>query len=389
MAFTGKATYSGGSTLPEHAEDVSDLIGILSMSETPLLDWLGDPRTEAHSTRHEWMEDSLLPNHDQVSDTSISGPGTDTQFDVAHGDRFRPGDLIRIDANQEMILVTGVAGDTLTTLRGYGGTTIVPLVNNKRIDILGNAALEGADRPATRFTTRQRKSNWTQIFTASVEVSGTQLAVDKLAVADELDHQKMMRLRELVRDLENCLINGVPPAAVLEGSATVRRTMAGIIHRIQTNRFTPGEDEIPQGGGAGNDELTEAVLNAALRRIWSESGVRPDTIVVNGAQKRRINQFITASRRYTGGETRYRDHVATYESDFGVCRIILSRWMPENSLLMLDRSRLQALPLAGRAFHYKPLASDGDKEVGQVIGEYTVELRNENAHGLIEGLSAA
>ena len=38
MAFTGKATYSAGVTLPELAEDVSDLIGIISPYETPLLD---------------------------------------------------------------------------------------------------------------------------------------------------------------------------------------------------------------------------------------------------------------------------------------------------------------------------------------------------------------
>ena len=30
MSFTGKATYSSGSSLPELAEDVSDLIGIVS-----------------------------------------------------------------------------------------------------------------------------------------------------------------------------------------------------------------------------------------------------------------------------------------------------------------------------------------------------------------------
>jgi len=43
MAFTGKATYSAGTTLPELAEDVSDLIGISSPYAPPLLDALGDP----------------------------------------------------------------------------------------------------------------------------------------------------------------------------------------------------------------------------------------------------------------------------------------------------------------------------------------------------------
>ena len=61
MSFTGKATYAGGATMPELAEDVADLIGIVSPYETPLLDALGDPMREAASTHHEWLEDELLP----------------------------------------------------------------------------------------------------------------------------------------------------------------------------------------------------------------------------------------------------------------------------------------------------------------------------------------
>lgn len=60
MPFTGKATYDAGETLPEIIEDVSDIIGIVSPYETPLLDWLGDPKRPAISTVHEWLEDALV-----------------------------------------------------------------------------------------------------------------------------------------------------------------------------------------------------------------------------------------------------------------------------------------------------------------------------------------
>ena len=60
MPFTGKATFSAGATLPELAEDVSDIIGIVSPYETPLLDHLGDPQRSARSTIHEWLEDQLF-----------------------------------------------------------------------------------------------------------------------------------------------------------------------------------------------------------------------------------------------------------------------------------------------------------------------------------------
>ena len=60
MGFSGKATYGAGSDLPELAEDVSDLIGIVSPHETPLLERLGDARNAASNTVHEWIEDALV-----------------------------------------------------------------------------------------------------------------------------------------------------------------------------------------------------------------------------------------------------------------------------------------------------------------------------------------
>lgn len=84
----------------------------------------------------------------------------------------------------------------------------------------------------------------------------------------------------------------------------------------------------------------------------------------------------------------YSNLISVYESDFGVCKVVLSRWCPTDKVLLLDSSRIEVMPLAGRSFHYKPLASTGDAINGQVIGEYTLQFRNENAHGVLGGLAA-
>jgi len=331
--------------------------------------------------------DTLLPNTDQIDQASFSpNPLTASTFGVDNASRFRSGDQIKVDGSAEIMLVTAVGASTITVQRGYGATAPQPLADNARLLILGNAAIEGADRPETRFTNRLRKQNFTQIFTAGVEVSGSQLAANTIGIADELDYQKQERLRELLRDLENCIINGVASASNPQGTATVRRSMNGIVRSLATNRFEPGVAGFPDGAGSG-DDLDENILNRAMRIIWEQSSGIVDTIVVNGAQKRRINGFIGDSRGYYSRDTRFRDMVGAYESDFGVARVILSRWVPADTVLLLDSSRIEVLPLAGRSFHFKKLASAGDAEVGQVIGEYTLELRNENAHGLIKGLS--
>ncbi|MCI0498286.1 MAG: DUF5309 domain-containing protein [Planctomycetales bacterium] len=382
MAFSGKATYSAGVNLPELAEDVSDVIAIVSPFETPLLDALGDPMRAATSTHHEWLEDALLPNRDAIDDASIGDPETETAFNAANGDRFRAGDQIQCDGSKELMLVTAVAGDTLTVIRGYAGTTPEEIATGQVIHILGNAALEGGDRPAARFTSRSRCGNYTQIFTAAVEVSGTDLAASQIGLADEMDFQKQERLRELLRDLENTVINGGAPSANPQGSDTVRRTMKGILAHLATNLFTTGDSGFPAGTA-----LNEEMINYVLRKIWESSSGSVDTIVVGGFQKRKINDFLSAVRGYTSGETTYRDGVSAYESDFGLCRIVTTRWMPQDAVLLLDSSRVKVLPLSGRSFHFKRLASGGDYECGELIGEYTLELRNEAAHGVIRGLT--
>jgi hypothetical protein len=349
-----------------------------------LLDILGDPLREATSTRHEWLEDELLPNKDAIDDATWTDPDVDTTFGVDHGSRFRSGDQIQVEGSEELMLVAGVEGNTLTVLRGYAGTTPENLANDKVLNILGNAALEGADKPSVRFTNRVRHGNYTQIFTAAVEVSGSDMAARQLGLDGEMEDQKLHRLRELVRDLENTVINGGKPSADPQGSDSVRRTMKGIIQHLSTNVFYTGDSGLPAGA-----DLDEAKVNYVLRKIWEISSGHVDLILVGGFQKRKINAFCSDYRSYAPDDTNYSDIVRTYESDFGRCKIVTTRCVPQDAALFLDTSRISVLPLSGRSFHFKPLASAGDYECGELIGEYTLELKNEAAHGLIRNLTTS
>ncbi|MFT3785269.1 MAG: DUF5309 family protein [Tepidisphaeraceae bacterium] len=379
MPFTGKATYSAGATLPEIVEDLSDLVGLAAAQETPLLDALGDSTRVARSTVHEWLEDAPRP-----TGVSALSAVSATVFTVSDATALAVGDVIQLGDTAEMALVTAVStGDARVTLaRGYGGTPTSAYGDWSTMTVVSSPALEGGDARAARFTNRVRVSNTTQIFSATVEVSGTQQAVSLAGVRDEIDYQKTLRLRELTRDLERAIIQGVAPTAHVEGNATTARSMRGILSYLTTNVLAP--DDLV----AGATSLTEAVLNAALRSVWERGIGTPDLIVVNGREKRHINEFLASNRRFAPSEESFRNLVSVYESDYGVCRVVLSRHVPVGKALLLDSSRVAVVPLAGRSFHYKALAATGDREAGQIIGEYTLELRNEAAHGVIDGLAA-
>jgi hypothetical protein len=160
--------------------------------------------------------------------------------------------------------------------------------------------------------------------------------------------------------------------------------MKGIIQHLSANVFHTGDSGFPSG-----NDLDEAKINYVLRKIWETSNGNVDLIVVGGFQKRKINAFTASSRSYAAGDTTFTDMINIYESDFGICRIVTTRWVPQDAVLFLDSSRIGVLALAGRSFHFKPLASSGDYECGELIGEYTLELKNDAAHGLIRDLSTS
>ena len=131
MPFTGKPTFTAGVDLPELFEDVADIISIVSPFETPLLDHLGDPKRAAASTIHEWIEDTLLPNTDQVNQTVFTPNATDAVLiTVDNGSRFRVGDQVRPAGAREIMFVTAIATNVLTVTRRYGNTPGSALSDN-------------------------------------------------------------------------------------------------------------------------------------------------------------------------------------------------------------------------------------------------------------------
>lgn len=219
------------------------------------------------------------------------------------------------------------------------------------------------------------RENYTQIFTEVVSISGSMDAVGLHAVEREFDYQVIQRLRELLRNLELTVICGFKASANPQGGAAVPRTMGGLL------QFISGpEAVIADAAGA---DLDESTLNAALRQCW-EKGGRPNAIVCNGFQKCKINAFAFSKQRYEPG-----DPIAVYRSDFGEQRVMLSRWVPADTVLLLDLNKIHVRPLQGCSFFVKPLAESGDFKKAQIIGEYTLEVLNgsDGGHGLLTNLA--
>lgn len=368
MPFNGLATYDNFEGI---GEDVSDLVAFLAPFETPLLDSLGGSDQPATNVKHEWLEDTLNPTTDVVS-TAVASATGQSGLNVAHSDVFRLGDLIQIDS--EVMMVNSVfETNTIGAARAYGSTAAAAHDAGAQVTIIGNAALEGEDTDEDRTTKQVRKHNYCQIMKVGVKISGTAQAVGWLTTGDKLADAKVMRLRELLRDLEKTVVLGRTDTATI-GSDTSRRTMAGIVCSLATNVTSSAT-------------LTESALGNLLEMCYDQGSRDVDLIVAPPKQKRVISSWNNSRIHVTNDVNAYRNVVEVYESDFGAQRVIMSRWLPEDTVLALDSNRIKVVPLRGRSFRYEELGKGGDYVRGQIVGEYTTELRNENAHGMMQGLS--
>jgi hypothetical protein len=366
MAFSGRAVYDTG-VFDGIAEDVSPMISMISPYETPLLDLIGDADRPAANVLHEWLEDALQPDT-IVASCNIASTNADTALGIAAGlaKFIKAGALLQMGKtySAELVQVSAISGNTITVSRAFGGTTSTSYGAGYSISVISDTELEGADVSVDTSRPRSRKTNYIQLFKKDIIVSGTVQSVSMLGgITDEFNHQQQARMKELLKNLEKNIIVGKLSGNTL-GSGTAYRTMKGLISFLATNIVSIGT-------------IVDSSLGSVIQAAWSYGGVDIDVICADDAWKRQIDWLATSRLRQIPDEVRFRSLITYYESSYGTQQCVMSRWMPTTTLLALATPRVSIVPLAGRSFAYTPIAPTGDAQKGMIVGEYTLELKNE------------
>ena len=356
--------------------DLSEVLSAILLDDTDFLSVIGISGDAALQTKHSWIEDSLNAVSVLQSGGSNAvwalGTTTGTIFNISASQvgRVTAGTLLRdrISGKTEVVQVaTAVASSaSVTVVRGYGATSAQTHAAGATWDIISNPRPQGMDGPKDESTTRALKYNYTQIFSKGVNITGTAESIQHAGITSEQDYQIDMRLRELKRELDRTCIMGIRSAAdVVDGTYG---TMAGIIDFV-------GNIEASNVNGTA-ETLTPTVLNAMIKQIYDDGG-SPDLILVGGVQKQKISSFDQEYRQSTMDTTRAGFVIDEFKSDLGFnLRVVVDRWVPSDVCMVLDSSRIKIMPLNGRAFFMEPLAKTGDRQKWQIVGEYTMEVRN-------------
>lgn len=357
--------------------DLSEVLSSILLDDTDLVSNLGISAEAATQTKHQWVEDALnattvLQSGGSSAQMALgTTSGTVIRFSSSHMSRITAGTLLKnqLSGKSEVVQVTGVSGTSATVTRGYGATSAQTHAAAATWEIISNPRPQGMAGPADKSTTRALKYNYTQIFSAGVRITGTAEAIDHAGISKEDDYQIDLRLRELKRELDRTCIMGV--TAPNDVNSTTYGTMGGLIDFIG---FQTGNNNVLTA-----ETLTPSVLNGMIKKCW-DAGLMPDTILVGGTQKQKISTFDQEFRRSTLDTRRAGYTVEEFVSDLGVnLRVIVDRWVPNDVCIVFQRDKVKIMPLSGRAFFLEQLAKTADSNDWQIVGEYTMEVRNASA----------
>ena len=252
-----------------------------------------------------------------------------------------------------------------------------------------NAVIEGDEATVDDLDSgaTTRAFNYCQISDKVIAVSGTQSAVDAAGRADEMAYQMAKKSKELKKDMEFDIIE---PNVQVAGSATAARELGSIPTWIKTNGDAGTSGSLSTGSGtdlpgSGTDrDLTETILKTVIKEVY-ESGGEMDMLVCPPSVKQVISGFNANTTRFGPAEAKTEfAAIDVYSSDFGDLRVVPNRVMAvtdAKDVFIIQRDMMATAYL--RDFQVQDLAKTGDSEKKQLLVEYTLEVRNEAAHGII------
>jgi len=244
---------TGNITATRRVLDMSNRISLLQPEKTPLVVLLMRLRKKkAINPEYAWLEDDLIP---RTSATVDSGGASIVTIVVTTGEGsyFRVNDVVKNTTTGEVMLVTGISTDTLTIVRGLGGSAAVFNLADELL-ILGNAAEEYDVTPTIKTTITSRVFNYIQTFRNPFGASTLQEKSELYGGGDRNYQRKKVGIEHMV-DLERSFWFGEPyedTAGAVQ--ATPQRTTGGVTNYVTTNITTLGT------GG-----LTEATMNDFIR----------------------------------------------------------------------------------------------------------------------------
>jgi len=344
----------------ENKVDVSPVLSMLKMPETPLLNRIGISGQAVNSTRYEWWDDVVPALKIKLAADYTAGGGTLTVDDAK---KVKVGNIIKVGDSIYRVTAVDPAANTLTIV------VISDDANHTSGDdvlIIGDANPEASTYVDTPYEQKIKRFNVTQIFTEYIKFSGTQLAVQQYVNEDVFINEVKRKLQKIRILLERSAWMGV---RVEPSDNSTPRMFGGV-------KFFISNDGITSTG-----TFSENNFNAFLKQIYDAGGTIKEAWM-NPATKAYFNALHADKLIVQRNDTTAGRLISSYLSEYGEVQLHTTPHLPEGMIVVFDPAKVAIKPLKGRQVKYEELSKTGDFTVGQIVGEYTLEFRNPDVAGI-------
>lgn len=373
MALTSPLTTYSDTTPQKRV--VTDVISLIDPSDAPMIDALGGldgasskfEFVNEPSTKVEWLEDTLISLTGLLNGTITS---TATTITLTDADNFQEGHIIEIDSERMWVSLVNNATEVVTVTRAYEGSSATH-ADSATVTIVGMARLEGADSDDVAFTDRTSGSNYTQIFHTEVKVSRSQQQISQYGISDEMAYQGDKAIPSLMRLLEKQFFIATTFKA---GSATTPRQFAGYQGFVTDNKTT----------GAS---LAQSQFENAVKAAYSDGGSGPWLAMCHPDNLQKVKNLYDSSNflRVDRTEQTLGMVIERILTPYGVVDLLLDRWAKSGQIPLVDPKHAGFLTYY--PFTQEMLAKSGDWDKSEVVGEFTLCIRQDKAHALLTAVS--
>jgi len=235
-----------------------------------------------------------------------------------------------------------------------------------------------------------RLGNYCQISEKTAAVSGTLDRVRKAGRKSDMGYVMAKKSAELKRDIASSITSNTA------ASGSSPRNSAGLLAWLKSNvDYATASGGNPSYTTLPNDDRTDATtgdlrtfqetqLTSVLSSCWA-NGAEPTDIYMGSFAKAAFSAFNGQYDKVFNTSCAKSSAIVAsadvYVGDFGTLKVIPHRWQRGRDVFILDPEYVAVAYL--RPFESEQLAKTGDATKRVIRAEWTLEMKNEKAHGAV------
>ena len=340
---------------------------------------MGGARQAYDGYKMGWLDFRIDATSSATTASALVGA---TTVAVTDGSKFRAGMTVSPAGSEEVLLVTAVAANDLTVVRGLGGTTAAALTSGQVLTIDSVGREENSLAENDGIYQPDPLENFFQTMDTAVEFSRRALSTIQFGNTNDLAFQISERIRQLTIQMDRALVRGRKVSTTIGGKAVTYT--GGLRYWLDQ----AGAVKVDNSAAA----LTLDQINTLNAEIVARGGTA-NTIAVGIKQARKLSALVSGnySSQRLAEWTADEGSLLRLPSDLplvgNVNQIVVDTNLADDELMIFDSGMISVVPMAANnamdsgAWRTKDATQNGqDGERTRIIGDFAMEVRQSKTH---------